>query len=222
MNNDLSHQYDLVATDFEEVIQTYAEESRNTYRGYVPNIKGHVTLDLGCGNGLDCKYFLEKGAIKVHGLDASVELLQKSDIDNPNIHLQYGIFERLPYEDCLFDSVFSKYALQTCPDLETVFREVWRVLKSGGQFMFLAVHPIRQLYEKKYEGKNYFEQQIVDSLCFDNKITFKEPTHTLKEYFSNFMIDHFNLELYEEYWDPDAEKIIDVYPGYLILRWVKK
>ena len=86
----------------------------------------------------------------------------------------------------------------------------------------LVTHPIRQFYEKKIVGKDYFKKEIVESLCFDGAVTFKEPTHTLQEYLSPFMLNNFILEAYSEDFDPAAEKIVDVYPGFMILRWTRK
>lgn len=110
----------------------------------------------------------------------------------------------------------------TSAELEPIFAEVERVLKPGGTFLLLVTHPIRQLYEKKKSEKDYFQKEIVDSICFDGAVTFKEPSHTLKEYFSPFMFANFILEDYDEQFDPAAEKIIDTYPGFLILKWRKK
>jgi ubiquinone/menaquinone biosynthesis C-methylase UbiE len=167
-------------------------------------------------------FYKTQGAALVTGVDASKELINIAGNKYPNIIFKNGLFDSLPIKDNTIDCVFSKYALQTTPDLESAFKEVYRVLKSGGEFMFLVVHPIRQLYEKKKNGKDYFKQEIVDSVCFDGLLTFQEPTHTMKEYFSEFMLQNFTLELFEEKFDPAAEKIVDTYPGYMILKWRKK
>ncbi len=221
-SNQLSHQYDSIADTFESVYEKGAQYNRRVYRNLVPTIKGGVVLDIGCGDGSDCKFFKDQGADLVYGIDASKELLDIASKKYSGIKFKYGVFDSLPHQDSTFDFVFSKYALQTAEELEPIFKEVYRILKPGGTFTFLVAHPIRQLYEKKKIGKDYFKKEVVDSVCFDGLLTFKEPTHTLKEYFSTFMMTHFTLELFEEQFDPAAEKIVDTYPGYMILQWKKK
>jgi hypothetical protein len=110
----------------------------------------------------------------------------------------------------------------TSENLEPIFNEVHRVLKSKGVFVLLVTHPIRQFYEKKKQDKDYFKKELVDSLCFDGALTFKEPSHTLMEYFSTFVLKNFTLEAYDERFDPAAEKIVDTYPGFVIFKWIKK
>jgi ubiquinone/menaquinone biosynthesis C-methylase UbiE len=221
-SKDLSHQYDAIADTFEKAIEEGNKASKDALRATLPDLKGKTVLDLGCGDGTDSSFYLENGAAYVAGIDASNELLEKAKEKHTGIDFQYGLFEKIPFENEKFDLVFSKYALMTSAELEPIFIEVTRVLKSGGIFMFLVTHPIRQFYEKKKEGKDYFKKEIVDSICFDGLITFKEPSHTLKEYLSEYMLSNFTLEGYEEEFDPAAEKIIDTYPGFVLFKWCKR
>ena len=220
--NDLSHQYDPLADTFEAVLDKGNRVSRGAFRDALPSLEGKSVLDIGCGEGSDCAFYLESGAKMVSGLDASKELLEKAKNKYPGIDFQYGVFEKIPFGDNKFDIVLSKYALMTSDDLEPIFSEVDRVLKPNGIFIFLVTHPIRQFYEKKKAGKDYFKKEIVDSVCFDGALIFKEPTHTLKEYFSPFLLSKFTLEGYDEQFDPAAEKIVDIYPGFSIFKWLKR
>ncbi len=146
MDNDtLSHQYDLIADTFDASVEDGARVSREAFRGLVPSLQQGTVLDMGCGEGIDCQFYQESGADHVIGLDASKELLKKASAKHPSIIFEYGNFENLPFKDNLFGFVFSKYALQTTKDLDPIFEEVLRVLITGGIFMFLVVHPIRQL-----------------------------------------------------------------------------
>lgn len=220
--DDLSHQYDPLADTFASVLESGNRLSRNAFREFIPDLRNKQVLDIGCGEGSDTAYYLESGANIVAGIDASKELLEKGKKKYPNIDFQYGVFEKIPYENGKFDVVLSKYAIMTSAMLEPIFSEVHRVLKPGGEFVFLVTHPIRQFYEKKKAGKDYFSKEIVASVCFDGALTFNEPTHTLQEYFSPFMLNNFTLIAYDERFDPAAEKITDTYPGFMTLRWKKK
>ena len=221
-NNLLSHQYDPIADEFSKVIEVGNATSTKAFRKLVPELKNLSVLDIGCGDGTDCAYYKSQGAGYVAGIDASRELLHHASQKTKDVDFKYGLFEKLPFEDSGFDNVFSKYALQTAPKLEPIFMEVNRVLKSGGIFTLLVVHPIRQFYEKKKVGKDYFRQEVVSSVCFDGALTFQEPSHTLKEYYSKYMLKNFELVAFEEQFEPAAEKIVDTYPGFLILQWKKR
>lgn len=219
---DLNKQYDDIADDFSKILINGNIESREAFHEYLPeSLKGKKVLDLGCGNGYETQEYIKRGASKVIGIDASVELLGQACEKYKSITFKEGLFQDIPMEDISVDYIFSKYALQTARKLDPVWKEVYRVLRPGGTFMFLVVHPIRQLYEKKKQPKDYFLQEVVESVCFDGKLTFSEPTHTLKEYLSSFMTSNFTLDVFDERTDAAAEKIIDTYPQFLILKWTK-
>jgi len=220
-SKELSHQYDPLADTFAKVVEEGNRVSRESFRAALPDLSGKKLLDMGCGEGSDCRYYQDQGA-DATGIDASQELITKAQERYPDISFAYSVMEQLQFAEAEFDVVVSKYALMTSEELEPIFKEAHRVLKPGGSFYFLVTHPIRQLYEKKQEGKDYFKKEIVDSVCFDGALTFKEPSHTLKEYFSPYMLENFTLEGYDEAFDPAAEKIVDTFPGFLILGWRKK
>ena len=53
------------------------------------------------------------------------------------VELVQGSAERLPFDDHRFDCVVSTWTLCTIPDVMAALREVRRVLKPGGQYVFL-------------------------------------------------------------------------------------
>src|SRR3989338_2902817 len=179
-------------------------------------------LDLACGDGLDLAYYKELGA-EIYGLDASEELTKIARERLPGADIRVGLFESNPFEDNFFDVVLSKYAIQTSSNLSPVFSEIHRVLKSDGIMMYLTVHPFRQYFEKKEVNGNYFEQKIVDSHLFSDQVTVKEPTHTLTEYLNDFLFNNFDVQAYDEGWEPAAEFIDGKrYPGFFIIKAKKR
>jgi len=103
---------------------------------------GEIVVDLGSGAGFDV--FLAAKRVgktgKVIGIDMSEEMLQKAQ-DNAqkggftNVEFRKGDIEDLPVEDNTVDVVISNCVINLAPDKEKVFKEIYRVLKTGGSLM---------------------------------------------------------------------------------------
>jgi ubiquinone/menaquinone biosynthesis C-methylase UbiE len=219
---DIEKQYNDFAQNFSEK-HFYANRiSRDVFYKQINfSIDGKKLLDLGCGDGDDLCYYKKLGA-KVFGIDASAELIKIAKNKLPKDYFEIGTFSSINFKNNYFDIVFSKYAIQTAKKINPIFKEVNRVLKSRGIFQILVVHPIRQFIEKKHKNKNYFKQEIVNSILFDGTITVQEPTHTMDEYLNSLIGNGFQLIGYGERYDTAAEKIDgDIYPGFMIIKMRK-
>ncbi len=188
------------------------------------DLKNKTLLDAGCGDGIDLVHYEKEGAI-ISGCDASEELIRVAQSRFPDNDIRVGLFEKLPFLDNRFDLVFSKYALQTSENIETSIQEMVRVLKTGGELVFLTVHPIRQFMEKKSKHRDYYRQVKVESVLFKGSIVAEEPSHTLGEYFSTSILKKLQLlEIYEgsDFADTSAQQVNgDYYPTFLICRFKK-
>jgi SAM-dependent methyltransferase len=101
---------------------------------------GESVLDLGSGGGFDC--FLAAQAVgnqgRVIGVDMTADMIslarksaQKSGIEN--IEFRLGEIEHLPVADASVDVIISNCVINLSPEKPQVFREAFRVLKSGGR-----------------------------------------------------------------------------------------
>lgn len=223
---DLAKQYNNFADNFSkyhDLGENSNRFNREVFYSHLDFLKqGMKLLDLGCGDGTDLVYYKKIGA-DIYGLDASEKLLEIARQKLPDGKLKASLFENMPFEDNFFDVVLSKYAIMTSADMKPVFKEIHRVLKSGGIMMYLVTHPFRQFFEKKEEKTDYFEQKIVDSHILGSTVTVKEPTHTMTEYLNDFLFKNFDIQSYDERWDKAAEFIDGKkYPGFFILKAKKR
>ena len=62
----------------------------------LPDLDGKEILDLGCGFGEHCKAFVEKGAVKVTGIDISAKMLEVARNENSDPAITYL---NMPMED---------------------------------------------------------------------------------------------------------------------------
>lgn len=109
-------------------------------RSYLNIDKNYTVLDLGCGGGRNIEYFLTK-ADKVYGLDhseTSVKMaseINKKAIDTGRCQILVGDVKSLPFEDESIDIVTAFETIYFWDDIERCFKEIYRVLKNGGQFL---------------------------------------------------------------------------------------
>lgn len=216
-------QYNAFATAYSEIVIDNNKDSNSAYFSYFESsLTGKFVLDLGCGNGYDLVEMKRRGAV-VFGIDASEEMVRMSQKNNPEGTIKVGFFDEIPFPDNSFDFVISKWALQTAAHIDPIYEEISRVLKIDGQLIFLSGHPMRQFMEKKRNGKDYFNKEIVESVFFDGKITAKEPSHTMNEYLSPTFFKKFSLFAYHEGNDSGAERVNgDIYPSYFIVNAGRK
>jgi ubiquinone/menaquinone biosynthesis C-methylase UbiE len=98
---------------------------------------GTLALELGCGTGVFLEKVARSGAT-LHGLDLSEDLLAQARTrmaSAPNVRLDRGNAEAMPYPDRHFDAVYGSSVLHHL-DLDASLRELHRVLKPGGRLVF--------------------------------------------------------------------------------------
>ncbi len=124
-------------------------------------LQGARVLDLGSGSGHDV-YALsalvgEQG--HVTGIDMTPEQLavarkhkafhaQTFGYTDSNVSFLEGYLEeleKLPLEDDSYDVVVSNCVINLCHDKAKVLRDIWRLLKNGGEFYFSDVYADRRI-----------------------------------------------------------------------------
>lgn len=104
--------------------------------------EGEVVLDLGSGAGFDAFLAARKAGTKgkVIGVDMTDEMLKKARENAikggfTNVEFREGDIENLPVDDNSVDVIISNCVINLSPDKEKVFKEIHRVLKTGGRLM---------------------------------------------------------------------------------------
>jgi sarcosine/dimethylglycine N-methyltransferase len=99
-------------------------------------------LDIGAGYGGAARYLVEKFGCHVTCVNLSEvqnernRLLNREQDVSSKIDVVDASFEDLPLDDISFDLVWSQDAILHSGNRSLVFKEVYRVLKSGGEFIF--------------------------------------------------------------------------------------
>jgi ubiquinone/menaquinone biosynthesis C-methylase UbiE len=144
--NVLYHDWEAASYDekwsisFDERCIDYARDRFSNIAGTDGWPYGSV-LELGCGTGFFLLNLKLAGVIdEGHVTDLSpgmVDVAQRNAKQlGFDIEGRVADAERIPYEDGTFDLVVGHAVLHHIPDVEQAFREVLRVLKPGGRFVF--------------------------------------------------------------------------------------
>ena len=115
------------------------EEFRRLRMELLAQVHGEV-LELGIGTGLNLPHY-PKTVTQLHAVDPANPLpkivTERTTRQSFPIRIQHVTAESLPYDDRSFDFAVSTWTLCTIPDAVKALREVGRVLKPDGMFLFL-------------------------------------------------------------------------------------
>src|SRR6516162_5723570 len=115
------------------------EPVRRQREKIVPRAEGRV-LEIGIGTGLNVRHYDKAKVGKITGLDPALEMhrlaskrIAQAGLDVDLVGLSA---EEIPLDDASFDCVVVTYTLCSVPDPVTELKEMRRVLKTGGRFLF--------------------------------------------------------------------------------------
>ena len=141
-----------------------------------------LILDLGCGTGRNGKILKDKfKKIKLINYDFSINMLKearKKQNHHTNLSLEVdelsfvcGDIEELTFPENTFDIIWSTSSFQWCNNISDTFKEIKKILKPGGFFIFSTFGP-NTLFELKSITKEISKYQktndFVSIQCIKN------------------------------------------------------
>ena len=114
------------------------------------DVRGRRVLEVGCGSAPCARWLAVQGAEPV-GLDLSGAMLRHAAVlsrrTEVSVPLVQAGAERLPFGDASFDAACSAFgAVPFVAEPERVMREIARVLRPGGRWVFAVNHPMRWMF----------------------------------------------------------------------------
>jgi ubiquinone/menaquinone biosynthesis C-methylase UbiE len=103
---------------------------------------GEHVLDVACGQGVLCRILADAG-IHVTGVDLSRELVAAARKRGPD-SVRYEVADARDlskFAEASFDAAACVLAIQNINPIQPVFRGVSRLLKPGGRFVTVMMHP---------------------------------------------------------------------------------
>jgi ubiquinone/menaquinone biosynthesis C-methylase UbiE len=119
----------------------------------LPEVKGAIILDLGCGAGELCRRFKAMGAGQVTGVDISANMLELARKEvTAGITFQNQAMEDAKFSPETFDLVVSSLAFHYVADFQEMCRKIYGWLKPSGVLFFSMEHPIATCSQGFHHG----------------------------------------------------------------------
>ena len=111
------------------------------------DVRGRRIVEVGCGSAMCSRWLAAQGARPV-AVDLSGGMLRHARAGELQtgiaVPLVQGDAQRLPLRDASFDLAFTAFgAIDFVADSAAIMREVARILRPGGRWIFASTHPIR-------------------------------------------------------------------------------
>ena len=139
---------------------------------YAGAIKGEVCVDLGSGRGTDAIRLAEAVGRDgfVYGIDISEGMLRKARsgaerLGVKNVKFLYCSLEKIELDDQIADVVISNCTINHSFDKQSVWKEVFRILKDSGRFIVSDIYSLTPVPDE------YRNDPVAVSECWAGSVT---------------------------------------------------
>ena len=189
---------------FEEVtIRKYFVEPHILEFADFKKYNNNTVLEVGCGIGTAAQSFIENGAIYtgIDLSDKSIEIAKnRMEIFNLKCDIFQSNIEEL-YMNKEFDLIYSFGVLHHTPNIEKAIKNIYNLLKPGGEFKLMLYAKNSLKYFEITEGDDQYEAQ--NGVPIANVYTNEEVMNLLKDFTNiNIIQTHifpYKVELYKNY-----------------------
>ncbi|EYR64262.1 SAM-dependent methyltransferase [Actinotalea ferrariae CF5-4] len=168
------------------------EGLREDDAGLLGEVRGRRVLEVGAG-AAQCTRWLRRRGVEAVASDVSAGMLAAARrLDGAAgtvTPLLQADARRLPLPAAAFDVVFTAYgAIPFVPDAEAVHREVARVLRPGGRWVFAVTHPVRWAFPDDPGARgltvtrSYFDRTPYVEVDDDGTVAYAEYHRTLGDH----------------------------------------
>jgi len=167
----IQNSYNQWASIYDTNINKTRDLEGEAIRKILNNKKFDKILEIGCGTGKNTE-FLHTITNELLAIDFSVEMLQKAKerINTNNVKFEFAdITKKWNFAENNFDLVTFSLILEHIENLDFVFSEANKTLKTNGLIYIGELHPFKQ-----YEGsKAKFEinNKTIELECFTRNIS---------------------------------------------------
>ena len=143
--------------------------------------KGEICVDLGSGRGTDVMRLAETVGNDgfVYGIDISEGMIRKARssaerLGIKNVEFLHSTLEKIELKDKVADIVISNCTINHSSDKQSVWNEVYRILKDNGRFVVSDIYSLSPVPEE------YRNDPVAVSECWAGSVTREEYLAQLK------------------------------------------
>ncbi len=227
--------YDELAEAYAALVDTKPHNAyyeRPATLSLMPDVKGMLVLDAGCGPGVYSEWLVAHGA-DVVAIDANETMVElaKWRLGDTAAVVQADLETPLDFlVDASVNLIVSALVMDYVEDWEMTFKEFYRILRPGGYLVFSIGHPFQE-FELRRQTNNYFKLEQVRYIWrgFGKPVDMPSYRRPLCEVINpligaGFILDQILEPLpTEEFAEKDPEDYEQLMrsPGFMCLRAIK-
>lgn len=194
------------------------EGLREADAGLLGDVTGARVLEIGAG-AAQCSRWLATRGVEVVATDVAEGMLHAGLAYDASAGVRTPLVvadaRELPFPAASFDVAFTAYgAIPFVPDADRIHREVARVLRPGGRWVFSVTHPVRWAFPDDpgepglTAARPYFDRRPYVELGASGSVLYAEYHRTLGDHVAELAAAGFVLDrLVEPEWPEGHEAV---------------